>query len=74
MIVVDEPLVFDEQLVQSMIAEELVLHMVVVVEEMCRIDEQLVKVVGDTVMDYIELSKGGRLLLCHIVHESSLCQ
>ncbi|GJU16650.1 hypothetical protein Tco_1144616 [Tanacetum coccineum] len=34
-----------------MIANELVLHMVVVVEEMCRIVEQLVKAVGDTMMD-----------------------
>nr|GEW05686.1 hypothetical protein [Tanacetum cinerariifolium] len=48
MIVVNEPLVFDEQLVQSIIADELVLHMVMVMEEMCRIAEQLVKAVGDT--------------------------
>ncbi|GKD65551.1 hypothetical protein Tco_1307659, partial [Tanacetum coccineum] len=52
---VDEPLVLDEKLVQSMIADELVLHMVMVVEEMCRIVEQLVKAVGDIVMSYTEV-------------------
>nr|GEU87351.1 hypothetical protein [Tanacetum cinerariifolium] len=39
--IVDEPLVLDEQLVQSMIANELVLHIVVVVEEMCRIVNEI---------------------------------
>ncbi|GKF46488.1 hypothetical protein Tco_0136290, partial [Tanacetum coccineum] len=53
--IVDEPLVLDEKLVQSMIADELVLHMVMVVEEMCRIVEQLVKAVGDTVMSCTEV-------------------
>nr|GEY96027.1 hypothetical protein [Tanacetum cinerariifolium] len=57
--IVNEPLVLDEQLVQSMIADEpvlgmitdeRVLHKIVVLEEMCRIVEQLVKAVGDTVM------------------------
>nr|GEV24141.1 hypothetical protein [Tanacetum cinerariifolium] len=55
MIVADEPLVLDEQLVLSMIADELVLHIVVVMEEMCRIVEQLVKAIGDIVMDCIEV-------------------
>ncbi|GKC11252.1 hypothetical protein Tco_1008034, partial [Tanacetum coccineum] len=35
--VIDEPLVLDEELVLDMIADELVLHMVMVMEEMCRI-------------------------------------
>ncbi|GJT73052.1 hypothetical protein Tco_1032338 [Tanacetum coccineum] len=53
--IVDEPLVFDKQLVQSMISNQLVLYMVVVMEEMCRIVKQLVKAVGDTVMDCTEV-------------------
>ncbi|GJS85368.1 hypothetical protein Tco_0751909 [Tanacetum coccineum] len=60
--IVNEPLVLDEKLVQSMIVDELVLHMVVVMEEMCRlvIVEELSKVVNDTVEDCTkvdELSK-----------------
>nr|GEX45552.1 xylulose kinase-1 [Tanacetum cinerariifolium] len=39
--IVDEPLVLNEQLVQSMIANELVLHIVVVVEETCRIVNEI---------------------------------
>nr|GEX24143.1 hypothetical protein [Tanacetum cinerariifolium] len=44
---VDKPLVLDEQLVQHMIADELVLHMVMVVKEMCRIGVQLLKAVEE---------------------------
>ncbi|GJV91554.1 hypothetical protein Tco_1539367, partial [Tanacetum coccineum] len=55
MIVVDAPLVLNEQLVLSMIIDELVLHMDVVVEEICRIVKQLVKAIGDIVMDYIKV-------------------
>ncbi|GKD17019.1 hypothetical protein Tco_1206177, partial [Tanacetum coccineum] len=51
--IVDEPLVLDEQPVQRMIADELVLHMIVVVEEMCRIVvvEELLKTVDCTEVD-----------------------
>ncbi|GKD02069.1 hypothetical protein Tco_1172343 [Tanacetum coccineum] len=53
----DEPLVLDEQLVQHMITDELVLHMVVVVEEIYRIVEQLVKAVEESLktMDGTEM-------------------
>ncbi|GJZ59523.1 hypothetical protein Tco_0615339 [Tanacetum coccineum] len=53
--IVDEPMVFDEQLVLDMIADERVLYKFVVVEEMCRIVEQLMKDVDDTVMDCTEV-------------------
>ncbi|GJU72712.1 hypothetical protein Tco_1264117 [Tanacetum coccineum] len=49
--IVDKPLLLDEQLVQRKIDDEMVLHMSVVVEEMCRTVEQLVKPIGDIVID-----------------------
>ncbi|GJS97017.1 hypothetical protein Tco_0803985 [Tanacetum coccineum] len=58
--------VLDEQLVQSMIADELVLYMVVVVEEMCRIVvfEELSKTVNDTVMDCTEVNDCCSMEVC----------
>nr|GEW31027.1 reverse transcriptase domain-containing protein [Tanacetum cinerariifolium] len=51
--IVDEPLVFDEQLVGDMIVDEpLVLQIIDVVEEVNRIFEQLVNAVVDIMMDY----------------------
>ncbi|GJS13524.1 hypothetical protein Tco_0407996 [Tanacetum coccineum] len=64
---VDEPLVPDEQLVQSTIDDELVLHMIVVVEEMCSIlvVEELSKVVDDTVMDCTEVDDCCSMEVCY---------
>ncbi|GKC84553.1 hypothetical protein Tco_1140270, partial [Tanacetum coccineum] len=55
--IVDEPLVLDEQLVLDMIANELVLNMVVVMEEMCRIVfvEELLKTGNCTKVDCTEV-------------------
>nr|GEW85709.1 hypothetical protein [Tanacetum cinerariifolium] len=55
--IINESLVLDEQLVLDMIADELVLHMVVVVEEMCRIVvvEELLKIVDCTEVDCTEV-------------------
>ncbi|GKA40271.1 hypothetical protein Tco_0732864 [Tanacetum coccineum] len=56
--IVDEPLVLDEQLVQHMIVDELVLHMIMVVEEMCRIVvvKQLLKNADYIVVDCTEVN------------------
>ncbi|GJV30871.1 hypothetical protein Tco_1391271 [Tanacetum coccineum] len=54
-LVLNEPLVLDEKLVLIMIVDELVLHMVVVMEEMCKITKELVKAVGDTMMNCIKV-------------------
>nr|GEW35128.1 hypothetical protein [Tanacetum cinerariifolium] len=51
----DEPSVFDEQLVVDMIDDEQVLHKIAVKEKVNRIVEQLVKAVGDTEIDCIEI-------------------
>ncbi|GKG45253.1 hypothetical protein Tco_0495331, partial [Tanacetum coccineum] len=56
--IVNEPLVLDEQLVA--------LHIVVVVEEMCRIVvvEELSKAVDDTVMDCTEVDDCCSMEVC----------
>ncbi|GJR85357.1 hypothetical protein Tco_0209368 [Tanacetum coccineum] len=54
-LVLNGPLVLDEKLALSMIVDELMLHMVVVVEEMCKITKELVKAVGDTMMNCIKV-------------------
>ncbi|GKF55630.1 hypothetical protein Tco_0165970, partial [Tanacetum coccineum] len=51
---VDESDVFDELLVNDMLANERVLHKIVVVDEWCRVAKQLVRAVVDTVMDCTE--------------------
>ncbi|GJX40399.1 hypothetical protein Tco_0255389 [Tanacetum coccineum] len=70
---VDEPLVLDEQLMQHMIVDELVLHMVVVVEQMCKIIEQLVKAieeslktVDDTEMDCTQVEDCCSIEVCYM--------
>ncbi|GKE37052.1 hypothetical protein Tco_1460457 [Tanacetum coccineum] len=62
--IVDEPLVFNEQLVLDMIVDEWVLYKIVVMEEMCRIVEQLVKAVGYTVIDCIKVDDCCSMEVC----------
>ncbi|GJS32145.1 hypothetical protein Tco_1001072 [Tanacetum coccineum] len=62
--IVDEPLVFDEQPVLDMIGDERVLYKILVMEEMCIIVEELVKAVGDTVMDCIKVDDCCSMEVC----------
>ncbi|GKA46397.1 hypothetical protein Tco_0739280 [Tanacetum coccineum] len=55
---------FDELLVNYMLVDERVLHKTVITDEVCRVAEQLVRVVVDIVMDCTESDGCCSLKVC----------